>query len=253
MASVSILLFVRGIAVAGGPFGPPEPIAKPGGGLHTAFGYWYQQDTYKNGTEYAIRQNQIYSEAGYGFGNRWEVHARIGLSDLKVMDAYRSTSASTVAFRNDFAENWKFFTAVGAKGFYPINGVFGIGSFIHGTYYFSDFTDKVSGTQTGAPYSVDVGVKGLWDVNFGVGLQATVPYGVKMYIGPYIYYSEARIASSATIAGLAVTAGEATIRNKNVLGGFAGVEVPLPKGFRLNLEGQYSERLSAGVAVAYTY
>jgi hypothetical protein len=29
--------------------------------------------------------------------------------------------------------------------------------------------------------------------------------------------------------------------------------VPLAKGFRLNVEGQYSARLSAGAAVTYSY
>jgi len=29
--------------------------------------------------------------------------------------------------------------------------------------------------------------------------------------------------------------------------------VPLAKGFRLNVEGQYTDRLSTGVAVTYSY
>ena len=36
-------------------------------------------------------------------------------------------------------------------------------------------------------------------------------------------------------------------------GGFAGIDIPLAKGFRLNVEGQYSDRFSAGAAVSYTY
>ena len=36
-------------------------------------------------------------------------------------------------------------------------------------------------------------------------------------------------------------------------GGFGGVDIPLFKGFHLNLEGRYAERLSAGAAISYTY
>jgi hypothetical protein len=86
-----------------------------------------------------------------------------------------------------------------------------------------------------------------------MGFQATVPYGIKMYIGPYVHYSELKVSPSADVAGIALASGETTMKNKTVLGGFAGIEVPLAKGFRLNLEGQYTERLSAGAAVLYVY
>jgi hypothetical protein len=43
------------------------------------------------------------------------------------------------------------------------------------------------------------------------------------------------------------------MKNKAGFGGFTGIEVPLAKGFRLNLEGQYTERLSVGAAVIYVY
>jgi hypothetical protein len=241
------------VAFAGGPFGPPQPIHKDGGGLHTAIGYWYQQDTYANGAEYATRQNQIYSEAGYGSRDRWEVYARIGLSDLKISDAFASQASLTVPAKNDFTEGWKFFSTLGMKGFYPLNETFGIGAFLQGTYSFSDYTDNVSGTSAGAPFTVEVAVKGLWDVRLGVGLQATLPSGVKAYAGPYAGFSEATLSPSAFVAGMPITAGETTIKTKTNLGGYAGIEVPLAKGFRLNVEGQYADRLSVGIAVPYVY
>jgi hypothetical protein len=172
---------------------------------------------------------------------------------LKVPDAFSSTNALTTTAKNDFEENWKFSGTLGAKGFYPINKIFGIGAFIQGTYIYSDFTDDVSGIQNGTPYTVELKVKNLWDVNFGIGFQATVPYGVKMYIGPYLYYSEAKASQPANISGLKFTGGDVTIKNKTNIGGYTGVDVPLAKGLRLNVEGQYSERLSAGCAVTYTY
>jgi hypothetical protein len=250
---VFVILIAPGRAAAGGPFGPPQPILKEAAGIHTGIGYWSHEDQYKNDTEQVIRQNQVYSELGYGSRNGWEIIARVGLSDLKLTDAFSSSTASTATSKNDFEEHGKFFTTLGAKGYYPFNKTFGIGAFIQGSYSFSDFTDPVSGTRNGVPFSVELRVKNLWDLNFGMGFQATVPHGIKIYIGPYLHYSEFKVSPSADVAGIALAAGETTMKNKTVLGGFTGIEVPLAKGFRLNLEGQYAERLSAGAAVFYVY
>jgi len=249
---VFIILAIPEVVFAGGLFGPPQPVSKEEGGLNTAIGYWLHEDKFKNGTEHVIKQNQVYSHVGYG-ARYWEIYARIGVSDLKISDAFSSTNASTTTAKNDFEENWKFSGTLGAKGFYPVNKVFGIGAFIQGTYTHSDFTDDVSGIQNGVPFIVELKVENLWDVNFGIGFQASIPYGIKLYIGPYLYYSEATASQPANISGLKFTAGDVTIKNKTNIGGFTGVDIPLAKGFRLNVEGQYSERLSAGCAVTYTY
>ena len=250
--SAFLIFTVNGTAAAGGPFGSPQSVSKEAGGLNTGIGYWYHEDKYKNGTEHVTRQNQVYSQLGYGAQN-WEIYGRIGVSDLKISDAFSSTQASTTTSRGDFEDNWKFFGTLGAKGFYPFNKTFGIGAFMQGSYYFTDFTDNVSGTQAGAPFTTGIKVRNLWDVNFGLGFQATVPYGVKLYIGPYAYYSEVKVSPTANIPGLAFDAGDVRIRNKTNVGGFTGVDVPLARGFHLNVEGQYSERLSVGAAVTYSY
>jgi hypothetical protein len=221
--------------------------------LHTAIGYWYHEDNYKNGTGHLIRQNQIYSEAGYGFQRYWDVYGRIGVSDLKIFDAFNSYSALTVASDSDFKENWKFFGTLGAKGFYPVNNYFGIGAFIQGTYYFDKFYDNVLGTDNGTPFVAELKIKYLWDASFGIGAQAMLPYDIKLYVGPYVYYSQAKASLLSNITNLEFGAGEVTIKNKTNLGGYTGAFIPLGKGFQLNIEGQYSERLSAGAAITYTY
>jgi hypothetical protein len=250
---VFVILMAAGRAAAGGPFGPPQPIAKEAGGYHTGVGYWFHEDKYINGTGQATRQNQVYSELGYGSRKGWEVTVRVGASDLKLIDAFSSSTSTTATSKKDFEENWKLFSTVGAKGFYPFSKTFGMGAFIQGTYYFSDFTDTVSGTQAGAPFSAKLRVKNLWDVNFGLGFQATAPYGIKMYIGPTVHYSELKVSPSANVAGVALASEETTMKKRTGFGGFTGIEVPLAKGFRLNLEGQYTERLSIGAAVIYVY
>lgn len=250
----ALLIFtINATAAAAGLFGPPQTVSKETGGLNTAIGYWYHEDTYKNDTDHIIRQTEVYSQVAYGAKNIWEIYARIGVSDLKVFDVFSSTDVSTTTDKNNFEENWKFFGTLGAKRFYPINKTFGVGAFIQGTYYFSNFTDDVAGTSGGVPFTTDIKVKNLWDVNFGVGFQATIPYGIRLYAGPYIYYSEAKVSLAANIPSLEYAAGNVSIENKSIAGGFAGIDIPLAKGFRLNVEGQYSDRFSAGAAVSYTY
>jgi hypothetical protein len=251
--SMVIMLTIQGTAAASGPFGPPQPVSRPAGGLHTGIGYWLQEDKLKNNEEYISRQQQIYSELGYGFQKNWNLYARVGLSGLKLFDAFNPTTTATTTSKNDFSENWKFFSTLGVKGFYPVRPSFGIGAFVQGTYYFSDFTDNVTGIQRGVPFTVELGLKNLWDVNVGIGFQATIPWGINLYIGPYLYYGEAKVSPSANITGLALTSGETTLRNNTVFGGFAGIDVPLSRGFRLQIEGKYADRLSGGAAVTYTY
>jgi hypothetical protein len=250
---VFVLLIAPGRAAVGGSFGPPQPVVKETGGIHTGIGYWFLEDQYNHSTELVSRQNQIYSELGYGSRTGWEITARVGMSDLNLIDAFHSSKTSTATSKNDFEEHGKFFSTLGAKGFYPFNKAFGMGAFIQGTYYFSDFTDTVSGTRTGILFSAEFRVQNLWDVNCGMGLQVTVPHDIKMYIGPYVRYSEFKLSPSADVAGLPSSSGETTLKNKTGLGGYAGIEVPLAKGFRLNLEGQYAERMSVGAAVLYVY
>jgi hypothetical protein len=248
-----IFLSLNGVAAAGGLFGPPQSISKDTGGLHTGIGYWYHEDKYNAGADYVTRQQQLYSEVGYGTKNFWDIYLRVGITDLNVAGAFQSTSVTTITGKSDFEENTNYFGTVGTKGFYPFDKTFGIGFFIQGTYFFRDSTDYATGTRSGAPFAIELRMQSLWDVNLGIGMQATVPYGIKMYLGPYIYYSEAKVSPSPPVAGVALASGEMTIRNKTSLGGFTGIEVPLAKGFRLNVEGQYSERVSAGAAVTYSY
>ena len=247
-----IVFTLQGTAAAGGLFGPPQSISKEAGGLNTGIGYWVHEDKYKNDTEWVTRQNQIFSQLGYGTQS-WELYGRIGASDLKILDAFRSTEGSTATSKNDFEDNGIWLGTLGAKGFYPLNKTFGIGAFVQGSYYFADFTDNVSGTHNGAPFTTELKVKNLWDVNLGIGFQATVPFGIKLYIGPYAYYSEAKTSLSQNIPGLKFEPGEGAIRNTTNIGGFAGFDFPLAKGFHLNVEGQYSEKFSVGVAVTYSY
>lgn len=240
-------------APASGPFGPPQPVADKNGGLHTAIGYWRHTDQFNDQARSVIRQTQVYSEAGYGWSDRWDIYGRIGVSDMKIIDAFRSTNAATVTSKKDFHDHWGLFGTLGAKGFYPITKALGIGASVQGTYYFRDFADDMSGAQNGTPFSTELDVKNIWDVHLGLGVQGNMPYDVKLYAGPYVYYSQAAVCPSANIAGLRFASGRVHLRNHSPLGGFAGMDVGLGKGFHLNIEGRYAARFSIGAAVTYSY
>lgn len=251
--SLVFIFMTQGTAASSGPFGPPHPSSRPAGGLHTGIGYWLQEDKFKGNEEYIIRQQQVYSELGYGFQRNWDIYARIGLTNLKVLDAFLPATAAMTTDRIDFSDNWKLFSTLGVKGFYPISSAFGIGAFVQGTYYFSEFKDSATGSRNGAPFSVELGLRNLWDINAGIGFQATLLRGITLYTGPYVYYAEAKLSPSVTVTGLPITSAETTLKNNAAFGGFAGIDAPLTRGFHLHLEGKYADRLSAGVAIIYTY
>ena len=109
-----------GVALAGGPFGPPQSISKDSGGMNTGLGYWYYADKFHVGdNDYVIRQNQIYTQACYGT-RYWEVYGRITAADLKINDAFSPTAPSTDVSKNYFSDDWNFAGTLGVKGFYPI-------------------------------------------------------------------------------------------------------------------------------------
>jgi len=228
----SLFFIISPTAMAAGLFGPLQTVSREAGGLNTAIGYRFYEDTYEKGADLNIRQNEIYSQAAYGAKNIWEVYGRIGIADLKIEDVFR--------------DHEKFSGTLGAKAFYPVSPTWGVGAFVHGTYYFSNFTDNVSRNR-------EMEIDKLWNVNGGMGIQMTLPCGTKLYAGPYLYYSEARMSLPSGVRDLGYSAGNFTVGNKSTAGGFAGLDIPLAKGFRLNVEGQYADRFSAGAAISYTY
>ena len=58
---------------------------------------------------------------------------------------------------------------------------------------------------------------------------------------------------ASSITGLEYGTGNVSVKNKTIIGGFTGLDIPLAKGFHLNIEGQFSDRFSAGAAISYTY
>ena len=96
-------------ANASGLFGPLQTVSREQGGLNTAIGYLYHEDTYKNGESYTMKQNEIYSQAAYGAKNIWEVYARIGVSNMKMTGIFASSDHFVETSQDDFEADWKRF------------------------------------------------------------------------------------------------------------------------------------------------
>jgi hypothetical protein len=250
--SAALLFLLTGTAFAGGLLGPPQSVSREAGGLHTGIGYGYVTDLYKNGTQYLLRQNQVYSHLGYGARN-WDFYGRVGVAEMKISDAFRSTQSSTNTSKNDFKDQWAYFGTLGAKGFYPFHKTFGIGVFAQASYFFNDFSDQVAGDQNGVPFAAELKVNTFWDVNFGVGFQATFLKDLRIYTGPYLYYSQLKTSPSETIPGVDFLVENRTIHNRKIAGGFVGMDIPITRGFRLNIETEFSERFSGGAMITYSY
>jgi hypothetical protein len=55
------------------------------------------------------------------------------------------------------------------------------------------------------------------------------------------------------VPGLLFGTEKTVLKNRSPVGGYFGADIPLIRGFRLNIEGQYTDSFSAGAAIAYIY
>jgi hypothetical protein len=249
-AAVLIAVLLPGIIFAAGLFGPPQTVSRKDGGLNTAIGYWHYEDKLKDGGEYVLKQNQLYSHAGYGSRDIWEIYGRLGIADLKLENAFSPSDSLTSVSKTNMGDTWNnIFGTLGGKAFYPYNQIFGIGAFVQGTYFFNYFNDNTSGSRAGIPINAGVKLKDMWNLNIGVGGQMSTG-DAKFYLGPYFYRTETRAYPSSS--GIQFPH-DTTLDSKANFGVFAGIDVPIGRGFRFNIESQYAERLSLGAAISFTY
>ncbi|MFZ3122682.1 MAG: hypothetical protein WA104_04870 [Thermodesulfovibrionales bacterium] len=251
-----LMLSVMGSAVYAGQFGPPEPAAKEG---KTALGIGYFHYSAKskpkdtvNWEEGKSTQNQAYLQLGYGFTKNWEAYFRVGGADTKTKEAFLTSAddPNAAGFKSDFKDGYKPFGTIGVKGVFNVTPSFGIGPFLQASLS-SSYKDSTSGTYLGVPMTQEMKVKKPREINLGVGLQGKIG-DVIIYGGPVAYWTRAKVEISATALGITATA-STTYKEKNNIGGFAGVRVPLSKGLSLEVEGQMKSRFSMGGALTYSF
>lgn len=243
-----LMLFLVSNVVYAGQFGPPEPATKEGQ-LSLGIGYFYHSARWKpKATDWdsvKINQNQAYLQVGYGFVKNWEGYLRVGGADARVKEAFLFDSGTS-----GFKDSLKPFATIGFKALLYSSPYFGMGPFLQASLY-SDYEDTKTGTILGVPVSEGIRIKNPWDVNLGVGLQGKIREAT-LYGGPVVYWAGSKVEGEAGALGVMETESTA-YKERNFVGGFAGLRLPLGKGFNVEVEGQLKSRFSFGGALTYLF
>jgi len=235
-------MVVSSIAYAG-EFGYPEPTAKEGSFAVTG-GYFYHTaeldpDDSVNFEKNKIRQNEGYLQVSYGFVKNWEAYLRVGGADLKADNAFDGES---------LRKGLQPFGTAGIKGIIYSNAGFAIGPFVQGTLG-STYED----TETSLTASTAVKYKNPWEVDAGVGLQLKMNDCI-LYGGPVLYWAQADVEKETTFLGTQTSVSVSTTYEEDgLIGGFAGLKIPLGKGLSIQVEAQQKSKFSIGGAVAYAF
>lgn len=251
-----LMLSVMGSAVYAGQFGPPEPAAKEGK-ASLGVGYFYYSAKFKttdsDGGEGKVTQNQAYLQLGYGITKNWEAYLRVGGADAKAPDMFYTSAddPDLAGFKSDFKDGYKPFGTIGVKGVFNVTPSFGIGPFLQATLS-SSYKDSTSGTVLGFPATQEVKVNNPREINLGVGLQGKIG-DVIIYGGPVAYWTKFKAEWTGTVPGVVTETVSITLKEKNNIGGFAGVRVPLGKGLSVEVEGQMKSKFSMGGALTYSF
>jgi hypothetical protein len=225
LLAVALVLFTLGVSFAG-QFGPPEPTAKEGK-PSIGIGYFYSESKMKSGNtgNLVFKSNQVYLQGTFSFVKNWEVFGRIGGADMKEQ-----------AF--GFKDGMKAFGSVGVRGLLYDDGLFGFGPVIQGNIY-----SKYSDTTMSGSVPERLTVEDSWDGSVGLAAQIKIDK-VVFYYGPFAYMARNK---------LKVQNDSATLKEKQNVGGFLGVNVLAIKGLNICIEGQYTGRFSVGGMVNYSF
>jgi hypothetical protein len=249
----SFMLLATSSVVYAGQFGPPEPATKEGK-VALGIGYFYYSSKFKptdtvNWKEGKGTQNQAYLQLGYGFTKNWEAYLRVGEADSKGKDNFM-TSGNYSGFKSDFKDGFKPFGTMGVKGVFNVSPSFGIGPFLQASLG-SSYKDSTSGRYSGVSATQEMKVKKPREINLGVGLQGKIGEAI-VYGGPVAYW--ARYKAEWNMTGGAIgSVPSTTYKEKNNIGGFAGIRLPLSKGLNFEVEGQLKSRFSMGGALTYSF
>jgi len=256
-------IFTTGSIAYAGQFGPPEPAAKEGK-VALGVGYFYSSAKFKNtdsdGGEGKVTSNQAYLQLGYGLAKDWEAYVRVGGADMKAKEVFEFDNSTP-----DATNGLKPAGTIGVKGIFNVNNSFGIGPFLQASIS-SSYKETKTGTLTigdvdgdGTDDTINTEtfkMKNPWEVNLGIALQGKIGEAI-IYGGPVAYWQKSKVefelAGTGSTGALLSGKESLTAKEKNNIGGFAGVRVPLGKGLNLEVEGQYKSEFSMGGALTYSF
>ncbi|MEN6465482.1 MAG: hypothetical protein ABFD62_09915 [Syntrophaceae bacterium] len=250
LASLIFLAVGLGANVWAGQFGTPQPIGE-NDNWSIGVGYFFNQEKVGiDDTDYTLQQNLTYLQAARSFGN-FEVYLRGGSSDMLVEDYFKSDSPALITSKNDYDSDMIPFCTAGLKGFFPVDDILGVGGFIQGTYFLGKFKDDMTGSDASIPFFASTEIKNMYNISLGWALQAKLPYSIKVYAGPYLYWTRADVTDTFTAPSPSASY-DASVKNKNNFGAYAGASFSV-KGLTVNIEGQFSERASGGALLSYSF
>jgi hypothetical protein len=219
-----ILVAFLGTAYAG-HFGAPQPIAPENRGS-LGIGYFFHQNTWQSkdgNSERDIEQNQIYVQ--FSAATKYvEGYLRIGGADLKIDDVPASG--------NTFKDDGRVFGTVGARAIIELTPYFGIGPFFQASLY-DNFKDSSSGQP--------IEFNNPGEIAGGLAFQGKIGRFI-VYAGPYLYWLYTKDELTDT-----------SFESKSNFGGMAGIRITIDKGFSIEAECQYLDKVSAGVQLSYSF
>lgn len=237
--AAALALIVAGSPVsASGPFGPPDPEAgvdetSLGAGYFEYAAEWEPSEG--NFADVKFRQKQAYVQilsASMSFAERGGWFLRLGAADF-------DDGAG-------FKDSYKPFGTVGFKDVWygERRSSFQVGTIFMGSYYFPYKETAVLSSGI----SVEAEVKSRWDAGLGIALQWNLANRVSVYGGPMISYGTATVSRE----GGGVK-DEATFKEKDIAGLFAGARLRLSRRWMICAEGQFRGEASGGATVIYSF
>jgi len=228
-------------------FGPVKPTAKPGRisqeiGVSHFIGEWSGNDETFDDT--TVEQNRIHVQAGYGFDGNWEAYLRAGVADVELQEGF---SVDDSGMQDDL----KPFASLGVKGLFFRSKNFHVGAFAQASLY-SDYKDrKTVELIPGQLVKEELLLKDFWDASAGIAFQVEKG-GFDLYFGPMFYVSRATLEAEATILSLNTKETFSTdYQEKEYIGSFFGLSIPVSTYGEIVFEGQYESRLSLGTSYVF--
>lgn len=257
MKTFAVLAMVAGAILMSGQayadqYGAPEPTTKVGefalSAGHTYYDSKWKSSDFRNSIN--VSQSRIFIQGNYSPQKNWEGYIRGGAANFRSKDFYDDALGGLFGFTGfgNFNDNYQPYAAVGIKGLFYTDGIFGLGAFAQGTYQFAEYKSTVFFGQNN---SLDFRFKNPWDITMGIAGQVKV-MGITFYGGPLAYWTGARVEFEGIQAGTPSFLSTRPHENNHV-GGFFGLKAPLYKRLSIMGEVQYKSDFSIGGSVVYSF
>lgn len=229
---------------------------------YTNYGMEWEDKSDSSNT-FESEQNQAALSVSYSPSEeKFEVYSAIGGADLNVKNALEMPDGN-----QNFEGKYKIFSTLGMKVGLCQKDIYSLGAFVQGSMY-APYEDEASyresGVFSGANYTYSykekIKVKNQWDAIVGLTGEVRALKNVSLYGGPF--FRMARVKAEVTDAweysynysgytggASGEDSGTFSFKEKNIFGGFVGMEVGIAGGFAVNGEAQFSSEPSWNIGL----